>query len=324
MQPQGRETLGIKTVSEGVVRVKECPFCLLRFNHKLAFVILLSPQRARICRHCPRLLHYFAMARQRMGQHFLSDPGWQQRIFGTLPRNPSDVWVEIGAGHGEMTRILATQSRRVIAIEGDPPLAEHLRRSIKANPSEWPGVEVVGADVLDCDLASLAGERFHVYGNLPYYITSPILHRLFGWADKIASIHIVIQLEVALRIVAHPESRAYGYLSTICQFYAKPQIALKIPPGAFRPPPKVNSALVQMELPGERATLGICADNERGFLEFIQQCFGQKRKTLRNNLRSTIPDEQIRDALLCCNTRPDARAEQLTLAQFAALFTRLR
>jgi 16S rRNA (adenine1518-N6/adenine1519-N6)-dimethyltransferase len=259
-----------------------------------------------------------------MGQHFLSDPAWQQRISATLPRDPGNVWVEIGAGHGEMTRILAALGQRIVAIEGDPLLAEDLHENVGANPGQWPGVEVVGADVLDCDLSSLAGQRFRVYGNLPYYITSPILHRLFGWADRIASIHVVIQLEVAERIVARPPSRAYGYLSAVCQFYTQPQIALKIPPGAFRPPPQVHSALLHMTLPGERALIGIPAENERAFLDFIQLCFGQKRKTVRNNLRSAISDERIADALAYCNSRRDARAEQLTLAQFAALFTRLR
>ncbi|MGB0034272.1 MAG: 16S rRNA (adenine(1518)-N(6)/adenine(1519)-N(6))-dimethyltransferase RsmA [Candidatus Acidiferrales bacterium] len=257
------------------------------------------------------------MARQRMGQHFLSAPGWQKRILETLPRNAGDVWMEIGAGHGEMTRLLAADGRRVIALEADARLAEGLRERAK----EWANVEVVHGDVLSLDLAKLGGPRFRVYGNLPYYITSPILHRLFDCAAQIASIHVVIQLEVAQRIAARPGRRAYGYLSTACQFYANPEIALRIPPGAFRPPPRVKSALVQMTLPGERASLSIAG--EKRFLEFIQTCFGQKRKTLRNNLRANASDERIHEALAACGLRADARAEQLTLAQFAALFARL-
>lgn len=252
-----------------------------------------------------------------MGQHFLSAPGWQKRILETLPRNAGDVWMEIGAGHGEMTRLLAADGRRVIALEADARLAEGLRERAK----EWANVEVVHGDVLSLDLAKLGGPRFRVYGNLPYYITSPILHRLFDCAAQIASIHVVIQLEVAQRIAARPGRRAYGYLSTACQFYANPEIALRIPPGAFRPPPRVKSALVQMTLPGERASLSIAG--EKRFLEFIQTCFGQKRKTLRNNLRANASDERIHEALAACGLRADARAEQLTLAQFAALFARL-
>jgi 16S rRNA (adenine1518-N6/adenine1519-N6)-dimethyltransferase len=132
----------------------------------------------------------------------------------------------------------------------------------------------------------------------------------------------VIQLEVAARIAARPGRREYGYLSAACQFYAKPEIVMRIPPGAFRPPPRVTSALVRMTLPGERAALGIT--DEQRFLEFVQLCFGQKRKTLRNNLRAVAPDERIHEALGAAGVRADARAEQLTLAQFAGLFKRLK
>ena len=156
-----------------------------------------------------------------------------------------------------------------------------------------------------------------VIGNLPYYITSPIIHHLFESAATIASIHIVIQLEVAARIVAPPGCRDYGYLSAFCQFYSKPEIVLRIPPGAFRPPPRVTSALVQMDLPGERASLGI--ENEPEFLRFVRISFGQKRKTLRNNLRAISSDEKISVSLSAGSIRPDARAEQLSLLQFAAL-----
>jgi 16S rRNA (adenine1518-N6/adenine1519-N6)-dimethyltransferase len=266
------------------------------------------------------------MARQKMGQHFLRDLGWRKRILATLPVSGGETWIEIGAGHGEMTELLAGAAQRVIAIEGDPQLADQLRERVAAERNDWAGVEVVSGDVLTQDLAKLAGgERFRVYGNLPYYITSPILHRLFATADLIDSIHIVIQLEVAERIVAQPGRREYGYLSTACQFYSAPKIALKLPPGAFRPPPKVDSALVEMKLPGGRARLGVGgASGEKRFLEFVQACFSQKRKTLRNNLRAIASDEWIHTALAAGGLRPDVRAEQLSLAHFAALFRQLK
>jgi 16S rRNA (adenine1518-N6/adenine1519-N6)-dimethyltransferase len=259
------------------------------------------------------------MARQRLGQHFLGDPAWQKRILETLPRDANDTWLEIGAGHGEMTRLLAILGRRVISIETDARLAENLRRQIQTHPAEWPSVEIVSGDVLQLDLGRLAAGRFRVYGNLPYYITSPILHHLFAFADQIASIHIVIQFEVAARIAARPGRREYGYLSAACQFYTRPEIVLRIPPGAFRPPPRVTSALLRMTLPGERASLGV--RDEKQFLEFVQTCFGQKRKTLRNNLRALASDDRIHAALETCALRFDARAEQLSLAQFSELFT---
>jgi 16S rRNA (adenine1518-N6/adenine1519-N6)-dimethyltransferase len=257
------------------------------------------------------------MARQRLGQHFLTDRAWRARILATLGIRADDTWIEIGAGHGEMTRELASRAGRVIAIETDARLVAGLR----GRASEWPNVEIVHGDVLALDLAQLAGNRFRVYGNLPYYITSPILHHLFRHADRIASIHVVIQFEVAVRIAAPPGRRAYGYLSAVCQFYTRPQIILRIPPGAFRPRPKVTSALLAMLLPGEGE--GLHVEGEEEFLKFVQACFGQKRKTLRNNLRAIFSAEQVGAALSSSGLRGDARAEQLTLPQFTELFRRL-
>jgi 16S rRNA (adenine1518-N6/adenine1519-N6)-dimethyltransferase len=257
------------------------------------------------------------MARQKLGQHFLVGEGWQKRILATLPLGKDETWIEIGPGHGEMTHLLAAPGRRLIAIEADPLLAARLQEDIREHPAKWPGVEIIAGDVLELDLAKLAGGKFRVYGNLPYYITSPILHQLFGYADQIDSIHVVMQLEVAARIVARPGCREYGYLSAACQFYTHPEIALKIPPGAFRPPPKVNSALVRMSLPSEKSILRV-ADDEK-FLKFIQLCFSQKRKTLRNNLRAIASVQSIHEVQQSLGLRSDARAEQLSLAHFAAL-----
>jgi 16S rRNA (adenine1518-N6/adenine1519-N6)-dimethyltransferase len=274
-----------------------------------------------ICSHLFALLHSVAMARQRLGQHFLGDMGWRKRILATLPLAANDTWFEIGPGHGEMTQFLAGEGRRVVALEADPKLAEGLRASSDTDPGQWAGVEIVSGDVLATDFGSLTAGTFHVYGNLPYYITSPILHHLFRWAGQISSIHIVVQLEVAQRIAANPGVRDYGYLSTVCQFYAKPKIALRIPPGAFRPPPRVKSALVSMTPLGERANLNV--GDEKRFLGFVQNCFGQKRKTLRNNLLGMASDNKIHEALAAAGLRSDVRAEQLTLTEFAELFARL-
>jgi 16S rRNA (adenine1518-N6/adenine1519-N6)-dimethyltransferase len=262
-----------------------------------------------------------AMARERLGQHFLTDAGWRRRILESLPLVANETWIEIGAGHGEMTQSLAGNGRRVIAIETDASLARRLGERVIADPATWVGLDVVTADVLTVNLATLSPGKFRVYGNLPYYITSPILHHLFRWAEQIQSIHIVIQLEVAARIAARPGRREYGYLSTLCQFYAKPEIVLRIPPGAFRPRPRVASALLRMDLPGERARLAL--PDDKAFLGFLHLCFNQKRKTLRNNLRPIAGDDRIHAALQSCKLRPDARAEQLSLAQFVALFQSL-
>jgi 16S rRNA (adenine1518-N6/adenine1519-N6)-dimethyltransferase len=256
---------------------------------------------------------------RRLGQHFLADAGWRARILNLLCARPGDVWLEIGAGHGEMTRELARRAERVAAIELDPPLLA----ALEALRAEAPNVEVVAGDVLKLDLERAAGAaRFRVYGNLPYYITSPILHRLFEIADRIESIHIVIQLEVAARLVARPGRRDYGYLSVLAQYFARPEILLRIPPGAFRPPPKVTSALVGLRLPGERARLAV--RDEASFMRFVQRCFAQKRKTLANNLRAWLKADEAAAALEAAGIKPRARAEELSLEEFARLFAGTR
>jgi 16S rRNA (adenine1518-N6/adenine1519-N6)-dimethyltransferase len=257
-----------------------------------------------------------------MGQHFLRGEAWQKRILAALPIGKDATWIEIGAGHGEMTRLLGASCGRLIAIEADLELARRLQEEKGAHPDEWQGVEFVVGDVLETDLAELACGDFRVYGNLPYYITSPILHRLFGCIDRLKSAYLVVQREVAERIVARPGSSTYGYLSAACQFYTRPEIVFRIPPGAFRPAPRVTSAFLRFTVPGERASLGIIDEAE--FLKFVQVCFAHKRKTLRNNLQAVAPSDQIHNALAASSLRPDARAEQLSLSQFAALFRKLR
>jgi 16S rRNA (adenine1518-N6/adenine1519-N6)-dimethyltransferase len=253
------------------------------------------------------------MSPEKLGQHFLTDASWQERIAHAV-RMDNDVWVEIGAGHGEMTTRLAQRASKVFAIELDHRLATRLREVTA--PSK--NVEVIESDVLAVDFAKLTkGTRFSVYGNLPYYITSPILHRLFEHADQIAAIHIVIQFEVAARIVAPPKRRDYGYLSVVSQWFSRPEIAFRIPPGAFRPPPKVASALVSFRMPGARAKLPI--EDESSFLDFVKECFAQKRKTLRNNLRARL-GARTGDVLHEAGLPPGVRAEELTVAQFAGLF----
>ncbi|MGB6431362.1 MAG: 16S rRNA (adenine(1518)-N(6)/adenine(1519)-N(6))-dimethyltransferase RsmA [Candidatus Acidiferrales bacterium] len=261
------------------------------------------------------------MSPERLGQHFLIGAGWRERVIGAIAPKPNAVWLEIGAGHGEMTTLLACRAKQVIAIELDPPLARRLEEVTAAAGN----VRVVSGDVLELDLASLVplagAERFHVYGNLPYYITSPILHRLFEMAERIASIHIVVQMEVAERIAARPGRREYGYLSVLAQFHARPEIRLKIPPGAFRPRPRVFSALVSMELPGAGSTLGIA--DTAAFFEFVKVCFAQKRKTLWNNLRGAVGEERTKIALAAASIEPRTRAEELSVPQFAALYRAL-
>src|ERR1700692_4113725 len=250
------------------------------------------------------------MSPEKLGQHFLTDASWQERIERAVQIN-SGVWVEIGAGHGEMTTRLAHGASKLFAIELDSRLARRLREVT----APCKNVDVVESDVMAVDFEKLTGgKRFSVYGNLPYYITSPILHRLFEHAERIEGIHIVIQFEVAVRIVAPPGRRDYGYLSVVSQWFSRPELVLRIPPGAFRPPPKVASALVRLRMPGAREAFEV--RDETAFLDFVKECFAQKRKTLRNNLRARLgkrTEEILREAGLSA----EARAEELPVSKFA-------
>jgi 16S rRNA (adenine1518-N6/adenine1519-N6)-dimethyltransferase len=271
------------------------------------------------------------MARPRLGQHFLSDAGWREQIARAIQLSRDSLpgpavgtaasycWIEIGAGHGELTEYLAATGAPVYAVELDPPLIARLQALSEAN---FPNLTVVPGDVLQTDLAKIAaGRRIKLYGNLPYYITSPILHRFFESARLIDEIHIVIQAEVAFRLVARPGTRDYGYLSVLTQFFSRPVIALKLPPGAFRPPPEVRSALVSMKLPGEDAKLGIA--DIRKFLEFVKACFAQKRKTLVNNLRGLATPAKVKEVLATMKLGAAARAEELSVAELGALYGKL-
>jgi 16S rRNA (adenine1518-N6/adenine1519-N6)-dimethyltransferase len=265
------------------------------------------------------------MARQRLGQHFLADANWREQIARAIRVSPHSMvlgtpsenscWIEIGAGHGEMTEHLLSTGAPVYAIELDPPLIAGLQHLAK----QFPNLTVVPGDILKADLAAIAaGRRMLIYGNLPYYITSPILHRLFLFADLIDEMHFVMQNEVARRLTANPGSKSYGYLSVATQLYTRPEFVFEVPRSAFRPPPEVTSALVTFRLPGERARLTLKDDTR--FLDFVKLCFSQKRKTLLNNLRSLAKPALVREALSLLALRHDARAEQLSVAQLASLY----
>ncbi len=217
-----------------------------------------------------------------------------------------------------MTLPLAETGGLVAAVERDPKLAAELRSLL----SGFPRVRVVEGDILGVSLPALAEEmgcpRLRVYGNLPYYITSPILHHLFASLRVIADIHVMVQAEVADRLVAAPGGRDYGYLSVLTQWHTAPEILLPVPRGAFQPPPQVESALVRMSPPGNGAAMELNRPEE--FFRFVGACFHQKRKTLRNNLRVSYPAPQVEAALAEAGLDPRARAEELSLELFARLY----
>jgi 16S rRNA (adenine1518-N6/adenine1519-N6)-dimethyltransferase len=287
------------------------------------------------------------MSRQPLGQHFLADVHWREEIARAIRVSPpSEVaaaaaaeeiefcWVEIGPGHGEMTEYLVATGAPVHVIELDQFLIGNLNRLKKKNPN----LDVICGDILETGLAAVAnGRRMRIYGSLPYYITSPILHHLFLFAELIDEIHVVVQSEVAERMAAEPGSKAYGYLSVATQLNSRPELVLEIPRAAFTPPPGVGSTLVTLRLPGGWVELrrgGLLPgedqsaqhklESEEDFLEFVKLCFSKKRKTLVNNLRESAEPEEVRNALRALGLRPDARAEQISIANFAALYAALK
>jgi 16S rRNA (adenine1518-N6/adenine1519-N6)-dimethyltransferase len=214
-----------------------------------------------------------------------------------------------------MTEHLLKTGAPVIAVELDRSLISSLERLAHNHPN----LTVMQGDVLETDLAALAaGRRMRIYGNLPYYITSPILHHFFHDAEHIDEAHIVIQREVAERLTAQRSTKQYGYLSVATQFYSRPDLALRLPPSAFRPPPEVASALVTLRFPAEAAKMP--PGSAANFREFVRLCFAQKRKTLSNNLRQVAAPGQVRQVLNDLKLREDARAEQLSVAEFLSLY----
>jgi 16S rRNA (adenine1518-N6/adenine1519-N6)-dimethyltransferase len=229
-----------------------------------------------------------------------------ERIAAALcPQAPSLV-IEIGAGRGELTARLLERAGRVVAIEVDARLAEHLRSKF----SDEPRLEVLHQDVLETDLARWGSVP--VAGNLPYYIASPIIERVARLKPPRAV--FLIQNEVAQRLVAKPGSRDYGFLTVQVALWMEARLLFRVRPAAFQPPPKVDSAVVLLEPKRESGDLETDA-----FLSFVAQCFRHKRKTLRNNLAESYGKQAV-------ESLPEAglRAEQLSLEQFAALYRRLR
>jgi 16S rRNA (adenine1518-N6/adenine1519-N6)-dimethyltransferase len=256
-----------------------------------------------------RLRQRPASARQakRFGQHFLT-PAWGDKVLNVIAPSPGDRFLEIGPGPGALTFRLAARTGHVTAIEIDRDLAAELQPRLPAN------VDLVVADILDVDLAPyLAGDPLRVAGNLPYNISSPILFKLLDAARASAGLTdatVMLQLEVADRLVASPGTKDYGVLTIFTALQADVQRLLTLPPGAFRPAPKVHSAVVRLTfkpspLPPERAAV---------FEKMVRTMFMQRRKTLVNALRpyANAVGQESREALTAAGIDPIRRPETLT------------
>ena len=274
----------------------------------------------------------------KLGQNFLVDAQAAQRIVAALGDLSSRTVVEIGPGRGAITDLLAARAGQVLAVELDRDFAAHLRTRFAPERVAAPAlvtvpdqvtiphrVTIVEQDVLQFDFAAAAtqaAERLRIAGNLPYYITSPILLKLAASHASLDLAVLMVQREVADRVTAAPGSRDYGLLSVTVQMYGPAELLFTLPPSAFAPPPKVHSAVFRWRFAPRFAELGV---DEAGFLRFLRQAFAQKRKTLANNLRAAgVAPAVALAAMDRAAIAPQARAEAVGIESLATLWCELQ
>jgi 16S rRNA (adenine1518-N6/adenine1519-N6)-dimethyltransferase len=257
--------------------------------------------------------------RKRLGQHFLINRNAIEKVVRIADLDSTDVVLEIGSGRGEMTVHLAKKSRRVIAVEIDDTLVADLME--KTAP--LGNVDVVHGDALGLDLEEICspmGTRLKVVANLPYQISTPLLMRFLASRHLFSSMVLMLQEELALRIVAKPRTKNYGSLSVFLQLHTTPTIEMVLPPACFFPRPKVNSALVRFVVRDTPKT-EIC--DEKAFRHVVRASFMHRRKMLKNALRPIFPPgcpiDEIESIMERLKIDPTRRAETLSLEEFARL-----
>ena len=266
----------------------------------------------------------------KLGQHFLDDSAAAVRIVESLGDLLQSTVLEIGPGRAALTRLLTRRARRVIAVETDRVLAAQLRMHF----SLAPNVEIIEGDILAIDFDSLFGpkpgstrpgmelapQKVRVLGNLPYFITSDILLRLFKYRKYFDGMVLMVQKEVADRLAAKPGTSEYGLLSATAQLYSKVETLFTLTPGSFSPPPKVYSTVIRLEPTPRLEKLQV---SEEEFIEFLKLAFAQKRKTLWNNLKLRYKSDDLDRALTKAKIKPSVRAEALSLEASANIFREL-
>jgi 16S rRNA (adenine1518-N6/adenine1519-N6)-dimethyltransferase len=245
-------------------------------------------------------------AKKRFGQHFLTDRHYLERIVAAIDPRAEDAMVEIGPGTGILTEPLAQAVRKLHVVEIDRGLAAALR--VKYADGR---VVVHEADALEFDFAALPA-NLRVVGNLPYNVSTPLLFRIAAIAERVRDCVFLLQKEVVERMVAEPATAEYGRLSVMLQYRFAMALALDVPPGAFTPPPKVDSAVVRMEPLGKER---LRARDETLFARVVAASFEQRRKTLRNATRNLVPDAAFETA----GVDPKRRGETLSVAEFVRL-----
>lgn len=259
-------------------------------------------------------LHFTGPAKKHLGQNFLHDRGVIDKIVQAINPQPGDALVEIGPGQGALTFPLLRRHGELTAIEFDRDLHAPLQAAARAHGK----LHLIEGDVLGVDFSALAAahgdtqRQIRLAGNLPYNLSSPILFHALDHAAAIRDMHFMLQKEVVERMAAGPGSKVYGRLSAMLQAYCAVTPLFVVPPGAFRPAPKVDSAVVRL-VPKAAACIDVA--NHAVFANVVRAAFGQRRKTLRNALHDVADSAQIEAAGL----RPDARAEQVDVAGFVRL-----
>jgi len=269
-------------------------------------------------------------AKKSLGQNFLTDHRVARQIIDSVSPRAEDVIIEIGPGTGALTAMLVRRTGHVVAIEIDPSLVEELRRTVRAR-----NLSIVNADVLKLDweqtiedarsrIVDVASARVRVCANLPYYISTPIIERLLSPGRGLFDMTLMLQREVADRIVSEPGNRAYGYLSVMVQYYSLASKLFDVPPSAFTPSPKVWSAVIRLVV-RERPAVEVA--DEAKFFALVRAAFAQRRKTIRNNLKAAAAALEFRSpvesALEAASIDPRRRAETLSLVEFAELCRQL-
>jgi 16S rRNA (adenine1518-N6/adenine1519-N6)-dimethyltransferase len=248
-------------------------------------------------------------ARKRFGQNFLVDSGVIARIVDVISPQPGDVLIEIGPGQAAMTRPLAESGAEMVLLEIDRDLVARLREQFAG----YAGVSVHEGDALRENFDELAGHRrFRLVGNLPYNISTPLIFHALRWSAQTRDMHFMLQQEVVNRLAASPGCKAWGRLSIMCQLRCAVTPLFDVPPGAFSPAPKVNSSVVRLV---PHANPPVEVDDLEIFEQVVRQAFSQRRKTLRNSLRSLLDAPTMEAA----GIDPGARPETLGLVEFAAL-----
>ena len=248
------------------------------------------------------------MTKKHLGQHFLYDPLIIEKIIKAADLHPEDLVVEIGPGPGKMTRGLSVKAEQVIAIELDDKLYEKLRIGLAG----YNNIKLIHGDALEYPYENLP--EFKVVANIPYYITTPIIFKLLDARKYLRTITLTVQKEIAERIVAGPGGKDYGVLSIMVQYYAKPSLEFMIPKEAFRPVPKVDSAVVHIRVLKEPS---VYVRDQDYFFKVVKSAFSQRRKMLSNSLRSIKEDAD--EWLAEAGIDPRRRPETLSMEEFAHL-----